>query len=203
MKSLLILILLASCGRDECSNYSSTNINPPYDTNFTQTTASGVRVDSSGQYVNLDTLDYVVTTVETCLSERFPNGLSSALAKKAGCYSPWQGSIRPLDRDCVGIKIPEHWRISCDSKQQLLDRNAPQEGCIAKGLNRDFNECPCSWRAGIQEDSTIVVTPDLYMLPDPLVRWMTGCLNVWIEEISPCVRPLTVPLTGDINDIHS
>lgn len=205
MKNLYFLLFLCfSCKPEitECTNFGDENIYPPYKINVQEVTPSGIKIDTGEQEINLDTVDRLVDDVVSCLNQKFPNGLTEDVIERASCYNfkpyyKWAYQIRPLNKDCITIKIPNTWKLSCDGTQQLLDRYIDKSACQAKGLNRDFDECPCSWRAGIQEHEVIVTTPDLHMLPDPIVRYMTGCSMIWVGELANCARPRTIPLTGE------
>ena len=74
---------------------------------------------------------------------------------------------------------------------QMLPAPAPEAYCEAKGLN---GPCQCHWRAGIQANHYIVVTPNLYLLKDPIIRMTTGAAVAWTPSLAPCAKP-TVPST--------
>jgi hypothetical protein len=189
-----VAICLWSCEEDKCNHHSLENINPPYEINAALTTPEGIRVDTSGQDVSLEMIDRVVDATERCINDTFPDRLPASITDASWCEKEYKHHI---DRDCITIKIPNSWSYSCDGTQLLLDRKVDNQLCIDKGLDRDFNECPCQWRSGIQEDNVIVVLPDLYMLPDPIVRYMTSCYNAWIGDLAKCAAPKTAALTGE------
>jgi hypothetical protein len=137
----------------------------------------GIQVDSSGQSVDLNKIDNIILKVQECLWKNFENGIPYDVMKTGDCIVDHIDF--PLNLSCATIKVVNDWQWSCDGKWQLLGASAtaPQELCSSKGLSPDPN-CPCRWRAGLQ-DGNIVVTPDLRMLADPLIRLATGCNNPW------------------------
>ena len=145
-------------------------------------------------------LDRVTDEVYSCLRHTFTNGkLSDAVISSSWCS---QSKIRFVKKSCFDVEIADDWRLSCDGSQQVLKDEAPEESCKAKDLHRDFDECPCSWRAGIQqkEDTTpiIVTTPSLYLYKDPLLRYITSCDYPWSSPpLAACMTPSTGPL--DLN----
>lgn len=149
------------------------------------TTAEGIRVDTSGVDVDLAGIDRQTDAVEACLGQAFgrPPLLPADLVAIAHC----DGTTFPLPllREDLVVKIASNWVLSCDGSEQLLPPPAP---C-------DPNKpppppgCVCHWRAGIQDNRTIVVTPNLYLYKDPLIRLTTGCNNPWVGQLAACAAP--------------
>ena len=202
MKKFFIFFLLSGCISipqiDECTNISSENINPPYTVNINRVTPKGINVDDNNN-VDLVLVDRIVDDVESCLNETFPDRIPESITSHAWCYNPWEGNFRRnFDRNCLTIKIVDTCFLSNDGTQMVLDRNADENLCAQKP-----NYVPdqgCHWRAGIQEDNTIVVCSDLYMFPDPLVRYLTSCYNPWYGDLATCARPRTIPIVGKWNE---
>jgi len=196
---ILSLFICSSCRLDPCDHFSSENIDPPYDVRVNKVTPRGINVDDSGQEVDLEMIDRVVDSVESCMNEMFPNDLPDEIVTAGWCQDWTQdkkGQYKhKIDRECLTIKIPNTWTYSKDGLQMVLDRDAAEYLCEQKP-NYVKGE-GCHWRAGIQEKNTIVTLPDLYMLPDPLVRYMTSCKTAWVSELSKCAAPRTVALTGE------
>lgn len=166
MKKLLLLFLV-SCGQEEdvCSISPLTN-QFEYKTNFNQTTPDGVKTDLSGQGTELlGQIDTKIKETETCVKKLIPD------------FS--------INRQCLRVKIPNDWVLSCDGTEQLLPWNAPQELCNQKGFLPDPN-CPCLWRAGYQKPDILVSTPNLHLFKDPLIRMFTNWNNPWEGIISEC-----------------
>lgn len=82
--------------------------------------------------------------------------------------------------------------MTCDGTQQVLLDEAPAASCEAKGLE-PTPECPCRWRAAIQDQQVAVSTPDLYNVRDPIVRIVTRCMQPWsAPELVQCMKPRKV-----------
>lgn len=188
MKLTLLKICIVSCTLyiiacvepNICLDYNYEN-QFNYNINVTNITKDGINVDSSGQHVNLDEIDRLTNETERCLVRLFgnPPHIPDYIAESSDClYNSFE---IPFNRECVVVKIPDDWVYSCDRTQQLLPHRAPQELCNQKGLQYNQN-CPCLWRAGIQ-DNSIVVTPNLYLYKDPLIRLTTGCNNPWAHSL--------------------
>jgi len=187
LKSCIIFIsLLAGCQSVPCQSYNFAN-QFNYKINAKQITPEGIQVDTSGQHIDLNKIDKIFDDTERCLKEQFgkPPVISSELAQSAQCLN--KTFDLPIHRRCITIKIPSDWVMGCNG-QELLPALAPENLCEAKGLKSDTN-CPCRWRAGIEHNFTIVVTPDLYLLKDPLIRMVTSCNNPWVGKLAICAKP--------------
>jgi len=196
---LILFVLISSCRADPCDHFSTENINPPYKIKIEATTPKGIKVDLSGQNVSLELIDRVVDSVEQCMNDIFPDKLPPSITGSGSCNDWSQESIgnykHYIDRGCITIKIPNTWLLSNDGTQMVLDRDADEYLCAQKP--NYIKGQGCHWRAGLQENNTIVALPDLYMLPDPIVRYMTSCYNAWVGDLAKCAMPRTVPLTGE------
>jgi len=177
------------------------------------TTPKGVQIDSTTNEVDPVAIDCIIDKVEACLIRKFGNPavIPEHLMWSAGCGK--STFPLPFARERLRLKIPEEipsnlvgldwqpvtreglgWHPNCDGTQQVLSIAAGNEGCMAKGQT-PTNECPCRWRASRLDDNTIVATPSLYLFPDWLIRWGTGCQNPWGNpEFAECAKPLTGPL---------
>lgn len=158
-----------------------------YDVRPYLVTASGILVDASGQHVDLELLDRLTDEVVQCLSEEFPDGNLTGV-KNGLCKRPYMNTA--FYRSCLWVKIPNNWVWSCDGSQQLLADLADPQGCINKGLI-PTPECPCRWRAllGVRPHLYVVTTPNFYLYKDPLIKFITGCDNVWnVPQFAKCAR---------------
>ena len=184
-----------------------------YEVNTTLTTPKGVRIDPSNNVVDPAAVDCIIDKVEACLIRAFGNPpvIPQALMTTALCTSPT--FTLPIARDKLRLKIPAEipstlvgqdwqpitreglgWHLGCAGTGQLLTLPAGDAGCTAKGLT-PTNTCPCLWRANMLDATTIVATPSLYLFPDWVIRYTTGCQNPWGNpEFAACARPLTGPL---------
>lgn len=160
-----ILFLLISCGSDGpkyCyeNNYATLE---RYETDFTEKTPGGIWVDATGQDVDLAKIDTLTDELESCL------GVS-------------------VNRECIGVKIPDDWFVSPCSGEELLLIPADDSLCLAKGVT-PTPECPCSWRVETQDDNIIVIPPGLELYKAELARIVTGENNVWVvPQITACLQ---------------
>lgn len=158
-----------------------------YEFNYDIITAQGIKVDTGGQDVDFDLLDKMTNEVQKCLLKTFGrNGkIPTRIQKEAYCseieFDP------KIKKECLNIKIPTNWIWSnTQYNMQLLNDNAPFEGCARKGQKKE--DGPCKWRAGISDSNIIVVTPNLYLYKDPLVKLITSCMGPWEnKELSNCM----------------
>ena len=205
----LLLALAISLAAASCTNEPD----PTYEVTPTLTSPKGVRIDPSNNQVDPAAIDCIIDKVEACLIRKFGNPpvIPADLAQSAYCARTTFSL--PIARDKLVLKIPNEipshlvgldwqpetrdglgWHLNCDGTQQLLTIAAGDAGCVAKGLT-PTNSCPCRWRANMLDDHTIVATPSLYLFPDWLIRWSTGCQNPWGNPVfAECATPLTGPL---------
>ena len=180
--------LAIGCGseNDQCPRYNFYN-QFSYKVRPTIKTVRGIAVDLTGQDVSLNCIDKATSEVEKCLEETFgnPPRLPDDVRQKADCLV--ETFALPLKRKCLTVKIPDDWTLSCEGTYQVLPQEAPAERCFEKGLTPTPN-CPCRWRAGIQDDSVIVATPNLFLYKDPLIRLVTSCNNPWAHpSLAKCL----------------
>ena len=186
-KSLPFVLFIISCsGEEECPNYNFQN-QFNYETSFSQVTTSGIQVDFSEQNLSLNLVDVLTKETEDCLTKNFPDKTISQNAYlEADCLV--HKLIIPFNRNCFKVKVPNNWIWSCDRTQQLLPYAAPQKLCDDKGFSYDSN-CPCRWRAGIQNSDTIVTTPNFKLYKEQLLKLTTSCNNIWNDlKLAECVE---------------
>ncbi len=168
---------------------------PRYDVNPTIVTLEGIKIDPSSNTVSGEAVDCMVDKIEQCLLRKFgnPPRIPPEVMKDAYCVDATFAF--PIPRACVTVKVVDDWRLNCDGTQQLLKWRPPDDsGCLAKGLT-PTPDCPCSWRGGVQDEHTVVVTPSFYLFPDWFIRVYTGCLDPWgSPALAECASPLTGPL---------
>lgn len=159
-----------------------------------ETTKQNIEVDDSGLSINLKMIDRLTNEVESCLIEKFgsPIVLDKEIVQQAQCRS--NSFDLPLPRQCLVVKVAPDWFVSQyeygGSKHQLIPYTNGGI-CTDKGVPVQT----CYYRAGLQDDFTIVVPPSFYLYKDPLVRIVTGCLNPWNNpQLSECMFPTTKPL---------
>ena len=179
------------------------NMVPPFETEFTVLTPTGVRIDPSDNEIEMGLVDVIIDRVERCMYDKFNSGEDTLYIPEDIRRAAYCTSARPtyqVDRFKVRIKIPfkvSGWHWSLCSGQQVLSWEAPVAACASKGVDASV-ECPCSWRAGVQDNGVIVSTPNLYLFPDWFVRVHFGCLNPWGHPaVAECAKPQTT-LDGDL-----
>ena len=193
-----VLLLACSCGPTPYvspyfSHHYTDQFPGPYhyDVVPNATTPKGIKVDTSGIDLDLtDTLaqiDTQVDAVEVCLGSTFsrPAVIGTYVSAQAQCDNTT--FPLPLIRTDIIVKLAANYVSSCDGTQELLPVPAPDALCEAKGVV-PTQSCPCRWRVGIELNKYIVVTPDLFLLKDSLIRLTTGCDNPWSPPLAPCAR---------------
>ena len=193
--TVLPLFLFSNCiTEDSCPVVYRYQDQTNYEITPEFVTPSGLAVDPTGQDVSAALVDELTDKVERCLIEEFgdPPVIPEDVMEKGMCRS--NTFALPISRECLTVKVPDDWVMSCDQTQQLLPAPAPDQLCRDKGLEPSA-ECPCRWRAGIQDHQTIVVTPSFYLYNDPLIRIVTGCNNPWGHPaLQRCATPSVPPL---------
>lgn len=180
------------------------NMTPPFETDFSITTPTGVRIDSSDNEIEPGLVDAIIDRVEKCLYDKFSSGESTLYIPediRRAAYCTSARPAYPVDRSKIYLKIPPKntgWHWSQCSDQQLLSWETPDfTPCAEKG-RIETDGCPCSWRAGVQDGGVIVATPNLYVFPDWFIRVHFGCLNPWGHPlIAECAKPQTT-LEGEL-----
>jgi hypothetical protein len=135
-----------------------------YVVNPTTMTEGGIRVDDPEEQLDLDELDRQTDSLEECL------GMT-------------------IERDCLTVKVAPDWYISECSGQELFPCEMPDSVCLSpdKGLTEeDLERCPCNCRAIIQDETTVIVTPNLLLYRGELARMVTGENNPW-PNYSSCL----------------
>lgn len=179
-------IFLYSC--DECETYTY-RTNTDYSINVTDTTPNGIDVDTTGQDIDLERIDRIFNYVYDCIRNSFPDMIITGDVLEQGYCQNSEIIKENVCKRCMIIKIPDNWIMSKDGKEQMLQDEAPAQGCIDKGLCEDYNDCPCHWRALVNQDNKIVVTPNLRLLNDALLRYITSCWYVWENPIlTECLK---------------
>ena len=196
-----LLLVVAVAALAACSQTRAERAELAYPGRF-PTEPGAVRVSPHGvrysadRAIDVEQLDFVVRSTDACFREQFPRGrLPSSEVVAGHCR---EGTVEYLDwHDAVVLYGPQ--QLACDGKQELLQVDAPVSGCRAKGIDRDWNKCPCRWRSGVREgrewwqlDSrpVLITTSSNYMLSDALARYMSGCLNPWAtKQVIKCARP--------------
>jgi hypothetical protein len=156
--TLLCLILIIGC-RDPCYYNNYRNITN-YNINPQITLKSGIKVDDPENELDLIYLNKLTNELEKC-------------------------SNLNIKRECLTIKVPPDWKISTCSGEEIFPCNMPVKVCEDKDLILT-EDCPCSCRAIIQHENTIIVTPNLKLYNAELIRMITGENNPWLLDIKHC-----------------
>lgn len=157
----IIVILLIGCQTAPCYQNSYLNVTE-YDVRANDITPDGIDVDNSGYEVDLNEIDRIVNEFEECYGIVY--------------------------KSCLTIKVAPDWYVSPCSGQQLFPCDIDEALCEQKGLTPN-EECPCNCRAIIQDENTIIITPDLLLLQGELARMVSGINNPWAEEeIVECLK---------------
>lgn len=188
----LLMLAFVGCGFPEpCYDGHYLNVTG-YSVSVEAETPAGVGVDPSGFAADFAEIDRRFAAVEACLAQRFPDGtLPPDLVVRAGCLSnrlPFGTSIK---RECLTVKIAPDWHWSCFGPQQVFACAYPSpydDLCRAKG-HEPSEDCPCCWRGAVQNQTTLVTTPDLHLLTNDLLRVVTGCNNVFVPGLQECYVP--------------
>lgn len=157
-------ILVLSCASKhtnlQCYDNRYMNITS-YEVEPSVVTESGIWVDPSGYQVDLIELDRQVDDFEEC------SGFT-------------------VKRNCLTVKIASDWYVSPCSGQQVFPCRINPRVCTDKDIEIT-EECPCRCRAMIQDENTIVTTPNLYLFRGELARMVLGINNPWVDGISHCL----------------
>jgi hypothetical protein len=202
VSTLLVAATLLACASDKPKHDSFVRCEPRYDyadqTNYDvhpdKTTPQNIAVDTSGLNINLAKVDRLTQEVEECLAQTFGNPpvLPPETVTNGQCVA--NTFELPIRRQCLTVKVASNWFLSKyeyagTHHQQLPYTNGGM--CTNKGLPAGV----CYYRAGIQDDLTVVVPPSFYLYKDPLVRIVTGCRNPWYADLlANCMGPTTEPL---------
>lgn len=171
------------CYFNHYSNYSN------YTVSVEGETPAGIAYDSTGHALDAAEVDRRVDAVEACLTKLYPDGVLPESVRQAGsCLWAKLRFGTTVKRQCLTVKIAPDWHWSCDGKQQVFSCNAPEAGCLAKG-RVPTPECPCCWRGLVQDETTLVTTPDLHLLTADLIRVVTSCNNIWVPGLQECYVP--------------
>lgn len=198
--ALLAAIVTSCVNQGRCPGQFSFPTQTTYSVHATETTPKGIAVDPSGLPISLALVDRLTDEVETCLMATFPDGNLTPLVAQGENSTCLHGTkiLLPLPRSCMTVKVASDWHLSTDefagSYQQLLHDVAV--GAPADCGKGETGTGPCYWRAGIQNNTTIVTTPSFYVYKQYVMEIATGCLNSWNSpELSGCMTPTTGPLS--------
>lgn len=192
----LVLLMLTGCDSGKCYKNYYMNITD-FEVNLNAETKNGIKVDTGGYYVNLQSLDKRILKIETCLLEVMKDlkEISAQNQQKWQCLKNKFNPDERLKKECLTIKIVPPINSKC-SAWQTIGVIAPNEHCIAKGL-MPTDECPCMWRTAIQDENVIISPPEETRdVPKTSVvapylwelgRIMTSCNLTWYSPFAKCL----------------
>ncbi len=173
-----LALLLAGCGACYDGQYDNVTSYPVHATSHTP---KGIAVDGE---LDLAEIDRRTDAVEACLRARFPDGrLPPELLGPGHCL--YDTVELTVPRGCLTVKLAPDWHMSCTGNQQVFPCGVDPSLCVAKGLT-PTEACPCECRSAIQDQSTIVVTPNLHLYDGDLIRLQTSCNFIWIPGLVEC-----------------
>ncbi len=178
MRLALAVLLAAGC-EPTCYDGHYANVTA-YPIHASTRTPEGIAVDGD---LDLVELDRKTDAVEACLRGKYPDGhLPPELVEAAHCLS--DRVDLDVHRDCLTVKVAPDWHVGCQGEQQFPCSVDPAL-CEAKGFT-PTPECPCECRSAIQDNDAIVVTPDLRLFDNDLIRLQTSCNFIWVPGLQEC-----------------
>lgn len=161
--TVLVSVLIAACAPAPFGQAYGYYLDrdPSYSVNPVAS-PGGVRYDSEvGDLLDVSQLDFLTDQLEACLE-------------------------RSIDRTSFIVKIPNDWSYSCDGTEEVLPFiSIVDKSCKGKDATE---ECPCRYRAVLQEPNVVVVTPNLKLYRDALSRLLLDTSNTWNDpNIAGCL----------------
>jgi hypothetical protein len=187
MWKTLIVSAVVLTGCPEC--YSS------YTRNYTAYTVTpdrtnpkyGYGIDDPAHTLNDTVIESIVGKTLACVKSL--GQLTIPERDAAECVGGQELTIH----SCMTVKVAPDWGYSCrvvNSQQaQVFPCAVPAASCLDKGLVPTV-ECPCSCRAIIQDNATIVTVPDVStgVFSAQLITLWTGCVNPWpVPRLATCI----------------
>lgn len=182
MRFLFACLALSGCA--VCYNGGFVNVTS-YPVTTTEKSPEGIAVDPSGFQVDLADLDHKTDLVEECLREKFPDGrLSGDIVTASHCLTDRIDTT--IHRSCLRVKVAPDWHVGCQG-EQVFPCSVDPALCEAKGFTPTA-ECPCECRSAIQDQDTVVTTPDLRLYANDLLRIVTTCNDIWTSSLQDCFQ---------------
>lgn len=137
-------------------------------------------IDDPLHQLDRQRLDSIMAATLSCVKRVWP--LSPDESSRSECM----GSPVLEIRSCLTIKAAPDWIISpCTGNEEF--GHAPDASCEAKG-ETPTAECPCRFRAIIQDNCSIVTAPNMEILSGQFVTLLTGCVNAWVGPLAECAQ---------------
>jgi hypothetical protein len=154
-----------------------------------QTTPGGVLLWDPRKQVEVPRLDRIVSELETCIASLSPTR-EQLVSGACPVAVPW--AHNGFRRDWFEVAVaPDWYASSCTGAQVFPCYIAPSDCEQAKRDKPELvgKNCDCACRATIQNNRTIVTTPNMQLLPGTLFSLVTGCTNPWHAPFSACTAP--------------
>jgi hypothetical protein len=166
-----LIISCAPCYNSQEPNYTS------YSVHRTDVSKFGYGIDDHGLELDRTRLDSIVEDVRDCVLGVLP--LTEDEISQGECVT----EPIPEIRSCLTIMVAPDWHVSCTGEQVF--GTAPDASCTVKG-EQPTPQCPCAFRAIIQDNCTIITTPNMKILAGQLTTLMTSCNNAWVGRLNKC-----------------
>jgi hypothetical protein len=191
-----LILLVVACG---CNTYNPYEIDSysnvtHYSINYTAHTDKGIGLDGA---LDAADIDRRTDEVEACLLNLYPDGKLATDTLLAGSCIVQQFDPH-IQRQYIGVKVAPDWFRACYDEhwqyvgvwkgEQVFPGDTDPKLCEAKGFVVT-PECPCAYRAIIQDDATIITAPNLHLYKSELIRLVTGCNNIWTTNLAQCYSP--------------
>lgn len=193
MKRVVAILLLLGCASLRgAPGYWQANVsNTSYKLSADgwRTTPNGVLLHDPKRELDDMHLDVIVNRLEACIDSLAP---TRAELKSGACpvAVPWvRNGFR---RDWFEIAVAPDWYVSeCTGAQAFPCYVSPTDCARARQDKPELRglDCPCACRGTIQQNRTVLTTPNMHLLPGTLFQLVTGCTNPWHAPFSACTAP--------------
>lgn len=140
----------------------------------------GITIDDPRGDLDLKRVRHAINATVECVNRVYP-ALTRDQHAAAYCMSVPDLTIH----SCMRIQVPQDWHVSQCTGSQVFPCNVPTASCTAKGQT-PTEVCPCSCRAMIQDQQTILTAPNLELFPAQLTELLTGCQQIWGGPLAEC-----------------
>jgi hypothetical protein len=168
-----LILSCSPCYNSEEPNYTN------YPVHVSARSNLGFGIDDPNNELDLSRLDKIVGDVRSCVESL--GQLTQNEVTQGNCLTYYP---EPVIRPCLTVKTAPDWHWDCSGKEQVFGQ-APDASCEAKG-ETPTAMCPCGFRAIIQDNCTIVTTPNMKILAGQLATLLTTCNDSWVGRISKC-----------------
>lgn len=193
MKRFALLLLFGACATLKgAPGYWQANVsNTSYKLSAEgwRTTRGGVLLHDPKLQLDDAHLDVIVDRLEFCATELRPTR-EQLVAGACPVAVPWMKN--GFRRDWFEIAVAPDWSTSaCTGAQVFPCFLTPAECARAIEDKPELRDkvCPCACRGTIQQNRTVITTPNMHLLPGMLFSLVTGCTNPWMPPFAACTAP--------------